>query len=105
MPSPVGIVIKRPAVSAAWYSSVSRTISFEALDYRSLLMDRQLRVTDNVCEQHMGDLKLDLFLDLGRHVPMLFIHILPCSVEQIKIDNRTLRGVARYQPGRRRRLK
>ena len=46
----------------------------------------------------MGDFELDLFLDLGRHVPMRFIHILRCPVEEIKIDNRTLRGVARYQP-------
>ena len=46
----------------------------------------------------MGDFELDLLLDLGRHVPMRFIHILRCPVEEIKIDNRTLRGVARYQP-------
>jgi hypothetical protein len=68
-------------------------------------MDRQLRVTDDVCEQNMGDLKLDLFLNLRRHVPMCvastpeaIIQVLPCPVEQINIDNRTLRGVARYQP-------
>jgi hypothetical protein len=29
---------------------------------------------------------------------MRFIHILRCTVEEIKIDNRTLRGAARYQP-------
>jgi hypothetical protein len=29
---------------------------------------------------------------------MRFIHILRCPVEEIKIDNHTLRGVARYQP-------
>ena len=49
----------------------------------------------------MGDLELDLFLDLGRHVPMRFTErysLLRCPVEEIKIDNRTLRGVARYQP-------
>ena len=46
----------------------------------------------------MSDFELDLFLDFGRHVPMRFIHILCCPVEEIKIDNRTLRGVARYQP-------
>ena len=53
----------------------------------------------------MGDFELDLFLDLGRHVPMrvastpeAIIHVLRCPVEEIKIDNRTLRGVARYQP-------
>ena len=40
----------------------------------------------------MGDFELDLFLDLGRHVPMRFIHILRCPIEEIKIDNRTLRG-------------
>jgi hypothetical protein len=49
----------------------------------------------------MGDFELDLFLDLGRHVPMRFIHILRCPVEEIKIDNHTLRGVVRYQPARR----
>jgi len=32
---------------------------------------------------------------------MRFIHILRCPVEEIKIGNRTLRGVARYQPARR----
>ena len=46
----------------------------------------------------MPNLKLALFFDLGRHVPMRFIHILGCPVEEIKIDNHTLRGVARYQP-------
>jgi len=53
----------------------------------------------------MGDLKLDLLLDLGGHVPMrvastpeAIIQVLPRPVEEIKIDNRTLRGVARYQP-------
>jgi hypothetical protein len=35
--------------------------------------------------------------------PMRFIHILGCPVEEIKIDNRTLRGVARYQPAPRER--
>jgi hypothetical protein len=42
----------------------------------------------------MGDLELDLLLDLGGHVPMRFIHILRCPVEEIKIDNHTSRGVA-----------
>ena len=46
----------------------------------------------------MGDFELDLFFDLGRNVPMRFSHILRCPVEEIKIDKRTLRGVARYQP-------
>jgi hypothetical protein len=49
----------------------------------------------------MGDFELDLLLDLGCHVPVRFIHILRCAVEEIKIDNRTSRGVARYQPPRR----
>jgi hypothetical protein len=48
----------------------------------------------------MGDLELDLFLDLGHHVPMRFIHILRCPVEEIMIDNHASRGVARYQPAR-----
>jgi hypothetical protein len=33
-------------------------------------MDRQLRVTDNVCEQYMGDFKLDLFLNFGGHLDL-----------------------------------
>jgi hypothetical protein len=33
-----------------------------------LLMDRQLRVTDDVCEQHMCDLEVDLLLNLSRHM-------------------------------------
>jgi hypothetical protein len=32
----------------------------------------------------MRDLELDLLLDLGRHVPMGFIHIFRCPVEQIR---------------------
>jgi hypothetical protein len=31
-------------------------------------MDRQLRVTDDICEQHMRDLKLNLLLNLSRHI-------------------------------------
>src|SRR6266496_2653657 len=31
-------------------------------------MDRQLRVTDDVCEQHMRDFQLNFFFDLGRHM-------------------------------------
>jgi hypothetical protein len=42
----------------------------------------------------MGDLELDLLLDLGRHVPMRFIHILCSPVEEIKIYDRTLRRMA-----------
>jgi hypothetical protein len=62
-----------------------------------LVVNRKLGIANDVDEQDMGDLELDLLLDLGRHVPMRFIHILRCPVEEIKIDNRTLRGVARYQ--------
>jgi hypothetical protein len=32
-----------------------------------LLIDRQLRVTDNVCEQDMRDLELDFLFNLGGH--------------------------------------
>ena len=70
-------------------------------------MDWQLRVTDNVCEQNMGDLELDLFLNLRRHVlmrvastPEAIIQVLPCPVEEINIENHASRGVARYQPAR-----
>jgi hypothetical protein len=63
-----------------------------------LVFNRKPRVANDVDEQNMGDFELDLLLDLGRHVPMRFIHTLRCPVEEIKIDNRTLRGVARYQP-------
>ncbi len=31
-------------------------------------MDRQLRVTDDVCEQQMRDFELDLFFNLGGHI-------------------------------------
>src|SRR5947199_2667650 len=31
-------------------------------------MDRQLRVTDNVCEQHMRDLELNFLFNLGGHM-------------------------------------
>ena len=72
--------------------------SVQRVEQRALLINHQLGVTDDVDEQDMGDFELDLFLDLGRHVPMRFIHILRCPIEEIKIDNRTLRGVARYQP-------
>ena len=50
-----------------------------------------LRVPNDVDEQNMSDFELDLFLDLGGHVPMRFIHILRSPVEQITIDNHTLR--------------
>jgi hypothetical protein len=48
-----------------------------------------LRCGNDLDEQNMGDLQLDLLLDLGGHVPMRFIHILRCPVEEIKIDNHT----------------
>src|SRR5262245_45056241 len=35
-------------------------------------MDRQLRVTDNVREQHMRDLKLNFPLNLGSHAESYF---------------------------------
>src|SRR5439155_13729792 len=38
----------------------------------SLLVNRQLRVTDDVREQDMRDLKMDLFLNFGRHARKLF---------------------------------
>ena len=53
------------------------------LNRRVLLVNRKLRVTNDVDEQNMGDFELDLLLDLGGHVPMRFIHILRCPVEQI----------------------
>jgi hypothetical protein len=46
-------------------SALHRTI---AAPYRSLLMDRQLRVTDNLCEQHMRDLELNFLFNLGGHM-------------------------------------
>ena len=45
----------------------------------------------------MGDLELDLLLDLGRHFPLRFIHILRYPVEQIKIDNDASQGCVGYQ--------
>src|SRR5512132_1621220 len=75
------------------------------LNRRVLIVNRKFRVANDVDEQDMGNLELDLLLDLGRHVPTrvastpeAIIHVLRCPVEQIKIGNRTLRGVARYQP-------
>src|SRR4030095_4143257 len=38
------------------------------LDYRPLLMDWQLRVTDDVCEQHMTYLELNTLFNLGSHI-------------------------------------
>src|SRR5438046_4034379 len=56
----------------------------------------------------MGDLELDLFLNLRRHVlmrvastPEAIIQVLPYPVEEINIENHTSRRVARYQPARR----
>ena len=69
------------------------------LNRRVLVVNRKLRVANDVDEQDMRDLELDLLLDLGGHVPMRFIHILQCPVEEIKIDNHASRGVARYHPG------
>jgi hypothetical protein len=54
------------------------------LNRRVLVVNRKLRIADNVDEQDMGDFELDFFLDLGRHAPMGFIHILRGAVEQIK---------------------
>jgi hypothetical protein len=31
-------------------------------------MDRQLRVTDEICEQHMGDFELNFLFNLGSHL-------------------------------------
>ena len=56
----------------------------------------------------MGDLELDLFLNLRRHVlmrvastPEAIVQVLPYPVEEINIENHTSRRVARYQPARR----
>jgi hypothetical protein len=38
------------------------------LNRRVLVVNRKLRVANDVDEQDMGDLELDLLLDLGRHV-------------------------------------
>ena len=37
---------------------------------KAAMADRQLRVTDNVCEQYMRDFKLDLFLNFGGHLDL-----------------------------------
>jgi hypothetical protein len=73
-----------------------------------LVVNRKLRVANDVDEQDMGDFELDLFLNLRRHVlmrvastPEAIIQILPCPVEEIDIENHTSRRVARYQPARR----
>ena len=63
----------------------------QLLNRRVLVVNRKLRVTNDVDEQDMGDFELDLFLDLGGHVPMrvastpeAIIHVLRCPVEQIR---------------------
>ena len=61
----------------------------------ALLINRVPRVTYDVDEQDVRDLQRHLLLDLGRHVPMRFTHILRCSVEQIKIDNPPSQGCGR----------
>ena len=98
IPSPVGILIKRSRGfgSLKLFGGANNPVQF--LNRRVLVVNRKLRVANDVDEQDMGDFELDLLLDLGRHVPTRFIHILRCPVEQIKIDNRTSRGVVRYQP-------
>src|SRR6266404_8079787 len=45
------------------------------INRRMLFVNRKLRVANDVDEQDMGDLELDLFLNLGRHVPM---HVQTC---------------------------
>ncbi len=62
------------------------------INRRALIVNRKLRVANDVNEQDMGDLELDLLLDLGRHVPMRFTHILRCPVEQIKINKHAWQG-------------
>ena len=64
----------------------------QSLQHSTLVVNQQLRIPDNVNEEDMTYLQLDLFLGLGRHVPMRFIHILRCPVEQIKIDDTSPRG-------------
>jgi hypothetical protein len=39
----------------------------ELLQSAGLLIDQQLGVTDNVDEEHVGNLELDLFLNVRRH--------------------------------------
>jgi|SRR5215471_14542425 len=56
MPSPVGILKRRPAAS----------VQFRNLGV--LLINRELGITDNVEKEHMRDLKLDLFLIFGSHL-------------------------------------
>ena len=80
----------------------------QLLNRRVLVVNRKLRVANDVDEQNMGDLELDLFLNLRRHVlmrvastPEAIIQVLPYPVEEINIENHTSRRVARYQPARR----
>jgi hypothetical protein len=40
----------------------------QLIDSNALLINRKLRVADNVDEENMCDLKLDFFLDLSGHI-------------------------------------
>ncbi len=67
----------------------------QLLNRRVLVVNRKLRVANDVDEQDMGDFERDLLLDLGRHIPMraastpeAIIHVFRYSVEQIKRGKR-----------------
>jgi hypothetical protein len=56
------ITARNPAASLEFTFDV-----FELLEQAALLRDEQFGVTDNVEKEHMGDLKLDLLFNFGRH--------------------------------------
>jgi len=67
MPSPVGIFKRRLAASAfaELFAQTNNLVQF--LNPGVLLVNRELRVTDNVEKEHMRDLKFDLFFNLSGH--------------------------------------
>ena len=57
----------RLAASAFWNCSDARTIRFSSSTAGVLVVNRKLRVTDDVDEENMRDLELDLLVHFGRH--------------------------------------
>src|SRR5215469_3604062 len=53
----------------------------QALDYRSLLIDGQLRVADDVCEQHMRNFELNFLFNLSSHMAS---HGMPVARDALK---------------------
>jgi hypothetical protein len=55
-----GAILSRRSLSADNFG--------QFINHRTLLINRKLRIANDVDEEYMGDLKLDLFLDLSGHI-------------------------------------